>query len=73
MINHFANIGNNVSIGTRSYVGAAAIISDNIQLPAGILIPDKARVLNPGDVNKYLSSTYLFNKQSSEIYSVLAD
>jgi len=65
-INHYSVIGDNVSIGAKSIIGCAVVIAANIKVPAGALIPDKAKILTQNDVNKYISSTYVFNAASLE-------
>lgn len=53
-ISHYVKIGENNNIGVCCYFGTGAVIGDNLIIPNGTRIPDKAEVLTQADVDKYV-------------------
>jgi UDP-3-O-[3-hydroxymyristoyl] glucosamine N-acyltransferase len=56
-IEHGVVIGKDVEIGTSSYVGARTVIDDNLKIPSGSLIPQKAKIMSKEDIARYVFSS----------------
>jgi acetyltransferase-like isoleucine patch superfamily enzyme len=70
-IDLLSQIGNNVEVGSFSYVGVAAIIAENIKLPGGSLIPRRTRIKTQEDTQHYISSKTKDLNQLHELLSRL--
>jgi carbonic anhydrase/acetyltransferase-like protein (isoleucine patch superfamily) len=71
-VNHGSQIGNNVKIGTSSYVGLKSIIEDNIDVPPGAIIPDGTTIKNQNEMNNFFSAeTQVLQKTHDTVTSIL--